>query len=217
MPCAFVQHSGRYTLVAVLSPAGGRNIFVGPDGRWLCGYVPAVFRIHPFQVLPNKGTDAAVLCVDEESKLVVDGNSAGEEFFDAEGKPAPALQPVFEAGMALERGRKATELAVAALAEAGVIRPWEIKIKSEQGERAITGLHRADEAALRALPDETFLNLRKISALPIAYMQMLSMGQLGVFEHLDKIQSRLASPPVAALPETLDGLLENLNGGTKLG
>ena len=106
-----------------------------------------------------------VLCVDEESKLVVDGNSAGEEFFDAQGNPAPVLKPVFEAAMALERDRKSTDLAVAALAQAGVIRPWEIKVTTNEGERPIGGLYRADEAALRGLPDETFLNLRKTSAL----------------------------------------------------
>ena len=117
-----------------------------------------------------------VLCVDEQSNLVVDGSSAGEEFFDAQGNPAPVLKPAFDAAMALERNRKSTELAVAALAQAGVIRPWEIKVKSAEGERPISGLHRVDEAALRALPDETFLNLRKTSALPIAYTQMLSMS-----------------------------------------
>ena len=71
-----------------------------------------------------------VLCVDEQSNLVVDGSSAGEEFFDAQGNPAPVLKPAFDAAMALERNRKSTELAVEALAQAGVIRPWEIKVKS---------------------------------------------------------------------------------------
>ena len=49
--------------------------------------------------------------------------------------------------------------AVAALAEAGVIQPWPIKLKAEQGERAIAGLHRVDEAALNALADDVFLKL----------------------------------------------------------
>ena len=40
----------------------------------------------------------------------------------------------------MERSRKATDLAVAALAQAGVIRPWQIKVKTEQGEKAIGGL-----------------------------------------------------------------------------
>ena len=136
-----------------------------------------------------------VLCVDEESNLVVDGSSAGEEFFDAQGNPAPVLKPAFDAAMALERNRKSTELAVEALAQAGVIRPWEIKVKSAEGERPIGGLHRVDEAALHTLPDETFLNLRKTSALPIAYTQMQSMMQLGILEHLARVRTQAAAAP----------------------
>jgi hypothetical protein len=217
MPCAFVQQSGRYVLAAVLSFPGGRNMFVAPDGRWLGRYIPAVFRLYPFLLRPSKGTDGVVLCVDEESKLVVDGNSAGEEFFDAQGNPATVLKPVFEVGMALERGRKSTDLGVEALAQAGVIRPWEIKVTTDEGERPIGGLYRADEAALRGLPDEKFLSLRKTSALAIAYAQMLSMGQLTVLQHLARAQTLApAAPPPstpttwAQLPETLDDLLENL-------
>jgi hypothetical protein len=215
MPCAFVQQAGHYVLVAALS-LGDRNMFVGADGRWLGRYVPAVFRLYPFRVLPTAGTDAVALCVDEESEFVVDGSSAGEEFFDADGNPAAVLKPVFDAAMALERDRKSTDLAVAALVQAGVIRPWEIKIKTTEGERPIGGLHRVDESALRALPDETFINLRKTSALPIAYAQMLSMGQLNVLEHLARAHSQATAPPPsnptpwAELPETLDNLLENL-------
>jgi hypothetical protein len=218
MPCAFLQQSGRFTLVAVLSIIAGRNMFVGPDGRWLGLYVPAVFRLYPFRVLPTEKADSVVLCVDEQSSLVVDGATTGDEFFDAQGNPAPVLKPVFDAAMALERNRKSTEFAVDALAQAGVIRPWEIKVKSnEGGERPITGLHRVDEAALHTLPDEAFLNLRKTGALPIAYTQMLSMGQLGLLQHLARVRTQATAPTpspssqlLSALPDTLDDLLENL-------
>jgi hypothetical protein len=218
MPCAFVQQAGRYVLVAVLSFPGGRSMFVGPGGRWLGRYIPALFRLYPFRMLPTKGTDAVVLCVDEESKLVVDGASTGEEFFDAQGNPAPVLKPVFEVAMAMERERKSTDSAIEALAQAGILRPWEIKVATKDGERPISGLFRADEAALRALSDETFLKLRQTSALPIAYTQMLSMGQLEVLQQLARVQTQASAIPpspatpnlLAELPETLDGLLENL-------
>jgi hypothetical protein len=217
MPCAFLQQSGRYALVAVLSLVAGRNMFVGPDGRWLGLYVPAVFRLYPFRVLPTERADSVVLCVDEQSNLVVDASSTGEEFFDAQGNPAPVLKPAFNVAMAVEQNRKSTELAVEALAQAGVIRPWEIKVKSNEGERPISGLYRADEAALRELADETFLTLRKTAALAIASAQMLSMGQLGMFQHLARLQTQAkapspppSSPLLSALPDTLDDLLENL-------
>ncbi len=215
MPCAFLEQSGRYMLVAVLSPVPGRNMFVDRGGRWIGPYVPAWFRTYPFRMLSQQGTDKLALGVDEESGLVAERSAAGgEAFFDTEGNLSPALKPVLEALLGVERSRKATDLAVAALAQAGVIRPWQIKLKTEQGEKTIGGLHRVDEAALRALPDDVFLTLRKTAALPIAYAQMLSAGQLGVFEQLARLHNQPAPSPLAALPETLDGLLENLNSGT---
>ena len=66
------------------------------------------------------------------------------------------------------------------------------------------------------LPNQTFVNLRKTSALPIAYAQMLSMGQLGLLQHLRGPKTGYSaavadlSTPWAELPETLDDLLENL-------
>ena len=98
------------------------------------------------------------------------------------------------------------------LAEAGVIKPWQIKIKSEQGEQAINGLHHVDEAVLGGLPDEEFLKLR--TALPIAYAQMLSVGQLGVFAQLATLHHQPTPPAVASLPDNLDSVLETLNDDT---
>jgi hypothetical protein len=185
MPCAFLRQGDRYTLVGVLSATASSNMFVGRDGRWHGGYVPATLRLHPFRMLPGEGTDKVLLCVDEDSKLIVDADATGEPFFDQQGKLSPSLTAVFEAGMALERNRKATDLAVAALAEADVIRPWPITVKSGQNERPISGLYRVDEAALNALAGDVFLGLRKANALPIAYTQMLSARQLGLFERLE--------------------------------
>ncbi len=171
LPLAFSEQSGRHTLVAVLSLIPGRNMFVGPGGRWLGSYVPAWLRLYPFRMLAQQDTKELVLCVDEESGLVVERNAAGEEFFDAEGKLSPALKIVFDALTVVERSRSVVDLAVAALVQAGVIRPWQIKVKSAQGEQTVSGLQHIDEAALRALPDDVFLKLRATSALPIAYAQ----------------------------------------------
>jgi hypothetical protein len=97
---------------------------------------------------------------------------------------------------------------VSPLAQAGVIKPWPITIKSEQGDRTVSGLYCFDEAALNALSNEDFLKLRASPALPIAYAQLLSMGQLGVFENLARIQAQLAPRPVAPLPDSLDKLFD---------
>jgi SapC len=208
IPLGFLEQGGRFSIVAVLSLVPGQNMFVAPDGRWLGSYVPACFRTYPFRMLPQQGTDKLVLCTDEESGLIHDEGSVGEKFFDEEGGISPALKPIFDLLMEVERSRWATGLAVAALAEAGVIRHWDIKVKSEQGQQAISGLHRIDEGALRSLPNDLFLKLRAASALPVAYTQLLSGGQIRIFGHLAKLRQQLAPPPMPSIPESLGSLFE---------
>ena len=116
------------------------------------------------------------------------------------------LKSVFEFLMHVESSRKAVDTAVSALAEAGVIHPWQIKLKTEKGEQDISGLHTVDEAALAALPDDAFLKLRKVSALTVAHAQMLSMGNLSIFETLGKLNNPVAPPQAVAVPDTIDGL-----------
>jgi hypothetical protein len=154
----------------------------------------------------RKCADQLVLCVDEESGLATEAGTTGESFFDEAGAISPALKPIVELLTQVQRSRQATDLAVSALAQADVIKPWQINLKSEQGERAISGLHRIDEAALGALPADVFLKLRP--ALPIAYAQILSVGQLGLFEHLARLRSQPAPLSLVALPETIDGFFE---------
>jgi hypothetical protein len=208
MPLAFVQEAGRFVLVAVLSFPPGRNMFVAPDGRWLGGYVPACFRAYPFALVPQPGSDQVTLCMVADSLVVADG-SAGEDFFDQDGNISPALKKTVDFLTEMERSRKATEAAVSALAEAGVIQSWQLKVKAEQDDKPIAGLHHIDVAALNQLSDDAFLKLRRVSAaLPIAFAQMLSAGQLSIFGHLARLQAKLTPPPTAGLPENLDNLFE---------
>ena len=101
---------------------------------------------------------------------------------------------------------------MAALAQAGVIRPWQIKLKTDQGEQAISGLHRIDEAALRALPDDVFLKLRTDSGIAdrlranVVGRTAWRIRAAGEASQSAGTTARAA----AALPETIDGLLENL-------
>ncbi len=208
MPIAFAEEAGRYRLVAVLSLVPARNMFVGPDGRWLGNYVPAWFRVYPFCFVPQKGAAEAVLCVDEESGLIVDANLPGETFFDADGAPSPALKPIIELLRQLQRGLQVTDVAVSALAQTGVIKPWQIKLKSDHGEQVVNGLHHVEESALAALSEEAFLKLRAVSALPIAYAQILSEGLLSIFAQRARFHRQEKSPAVAALPESIDSLFQ---------
>src|SRR4051812_2167131 len=72
MPIAFMQSSGRYVPVAVLSLTSGHNMFVGAKGEWLGLYVPALLRGYPFRLLPNQDGSDRVFSVDENSGLISD-------------------------------------------------------------------------------------------------------------------------------------------------
>lgn len=204
MPLAFIEQLGHYHLVAVLSLKPGQNLFVAPDGRWLGGYVPAIFRAFPFRLLHKEEPDEAVLCIDEAKGLVDQSHSSGESFFDSDGNVSAALKAIVDFMTQIERSRKPTDLAVAELVKANVLCPWDITTNVEQSEQILTGLYRIDEAALNKVSDDVFLRLRATSALPVAYAQMASVGQFGILEHLAGIQAQLALPSGASLPKSLD-------------
>jgi hypothetical protein len=211
MPIGFVEQKGRYTLVAVMSFIPGRNLFVGPDNQWLGKYIPAMFRGYPFRLLRQEGSEDFVLGVDEDSPLIADANETGEAFYDEEGKPTASVKAMMTFLTGVERSRTATDLALAALAKASVIRPWEIKIKMGDGEKPVTGLHRIDEVALNALSDDQFLQLRKASALSIAYAQLISIGQTTALERLVMLQENLQKAQKPTLPEQIVFDVDTLN------
>jgi hypothetical protein len=135
-----------------------------------------------------------VLCVDEDSGWIVDSdtNPDATKFFEKDGVPSAALKAILEFLGQLEQNRIATDMALAALAEAAVIEPWPLTVEESGQQVPFKGLHRLNEVALNALSDDTFLRLRKSSALFIAQAQLMSMQNIHVFQQLIAIQQQLA-------------------------
>ena len=194
MPITFMEQSGRYSLVGMMSPIAGRNFFVGPSGQWLGSYIPAGLRGYPFHLGRVEGSDKAVLCIDEDSGWIVDSdtNPDATKFFEKDGVPSAALKAILDFLGQVEQNRIATDVALAALAEAAVIQPWPLKVEESGQQVPFKGLHRLNEVALNALDDDAFLRLRKSSALFIAQAQLMSMQNIGVFQQLMAIQQQLA-------------------------
>ena len=168
-----------------------RSFFVGPAGQWLGTYVPAALRSYPFRLGRVEGGEEVALCIDEDSGLVVEADGVAEAFFDADGTRSATSQGMLDFLLAMEHSRTITELAVTAAAEAGLIEPWPIQVKIDGDMTPVKGLFRINEAALNALDDAAFLKLRKTGALPLAYLQLLSIGQMSVFERLAATQKQL--------------------------
>lgn len=204
MPLGFVQTGSTFNLVAICSLQPNTNQYVAPDGRWLSSYIPAALRGYPFRLAKVEGREESILCVDEESGVVVEAGQ-GEAFFDASGVPAQAVQGILNFLTQVERSQQATQAAVGALQASGLIQPWPLNL--QQGDRVVPveGLFRIDEAALNALPDEDFLKLRSTGGFAVAYAQLLSMNQLSALQKLDQIQAELKAQ-AAAQTKALSGL-----------
>lgn len=207
-PMAFVRRDEAFVPVALQSLYIERNLYVGPDGRWIAGHVPEVYRIYPFALGRGEG-DQLLVFVDEESDLL--SETDGELLFGADGGYAPVLRGVVDLLRRVAAQAKVTEDACAALARHGLIVPWELRVQSgDSSETApVHGLYRIDEAALNALPDAGFLELRRASALPVAWCQMLSMKHISFLQALALQHSRAAQDgagAAAASDATLDFL-----------
>lgn len=175
LPIGFLKTENGYQLVAVLGLQPGKNLWVSPDGRWLAGYVPAAYRGYPF-ALANTEDGQRVLCVREDSGLVNDDE--GELFFDEEGQPAKPIQDVLDFLQQVTANAQVTAQLCGVLEEHGLISPWNVQVKSADGEKKVEGLFRVDEAALNALPAEALAAVRDRGAMPLVYCQLLSMQHL---------------------------------------
>lgn len=179
MPVGFIQQDdGSYRLVAVQGVKAGQNLWVGPDGRWCGGYVPAIYRAYPF-TLAGTEDNRKVLCIRESDQTT--SETLGVPFFNEDGTLAKAVQDILEFLKLIEAGTQRT-LAICALLQAkSLIRPWPITLKTGEQEQKIQGLYCIDEAALDTLSPEAFQVLHKAGALAVVYCQMLSMQHLRLF------------------------------------
>ena len=197
MPTGFIKQDAGYQLVMITSLQPGTNLYVAPDGKWLGAYIPVVLRAYPFQLAQQESAEKFILCINEASGLVVENTEDGNAFFDDQDQPTQGIKDYLNFLTQLKASRNGTEGAVNALADAGLITPWEINLK--QGEKVVPveGLYSVDESALNKLDDEDFLAVSKAGGLALAYGQLLSMNQLVVLERLGKLQGQFLEQQAA--------------------
>lgn len=188
VPVAFVRAGEAFELVAVQGLKEGQNLMVSPEGAWRGGYRPAHYRCHPFLLARPAGAESneRVLCFDEDSGLLIDGNAptgpakdGTEPFFGDDGEPTETIGRVFEFLGQHTNGLALAKRLCAALERAGLITTWDIRWIDTQGKnRTVEGLFRVDEIALNALSFEELGRLRDSGALAMAYGQLFSTAHM---------------------------------------
>lgn len=207
MPTGFIKQQDRFLLVGILSLEPGKNMHITDQGRWIGDYVPSYFRGYPFCLAtPPDGGEKQILCIHQDAGL---GKAAGEgqAFFDDSGQLAPEVNQIVSFLQQVEKNRPVTDRAVSALADAGVVVAWPLKIKQGETEKPVKGLYRVDETRLNALDGDVFLELRKSGALSLAYAQLLSMANMMLFEKLARIRKETPGIPTGSAAGGMGTLL----------
>ena len=174
----FVKEGDKYQFIALLSLGGDRNLYVNKENKWMGHYVPTAMRGYPFTLADNSETEERILCI-TESHLTDDTNS--NALFDDEGELAPETATLLNFLQQCDNSRNQTQTACNALAEAGVIEPWKLKVKTSEVDeepQPIEGIYRINEDALNKLFKPVLIRLREAGALPLAYAQLFSMERL---------------------------------------
>jgi hypothetical protein len=209
-PIVFARGESGYMPFALVGVKAGANLFVGPRGEWLGRYIPASLRSQPF-VLGRDQAGRFVLCVDAHSPLIND--SEGERFFDQNGEPSEACRQVMEFMQVIEQGRAAAHVACEALARHNCFAPLAVPVKIPGSpDQRFEGLFQVNEAALAALPDEAFLELRKTGGLLLAYAHLLSLQNMAALGQLAARRAQEEAKQAAAGAAMPDLSLLDKNG-----
>lgn len=176
LPIGFVAAGEGFAPVAVLGLQPRQNLFVSFDGRWLGGYIPAIYRGYPF-LLAEVEEGHQVLCINDAHGIV--SETEGEVFFGADEQPTKAVKDILNFLNQVASNRVGTIKVMAVMQKHQLIAPWPIKLQSAtQQEQIVEGLYRIDEVALNSLPAAAFEEVRQTGALPLIYCQLLSMQHL---------------------------------------
>jgi hypothetical protein len=159
--------------VVILGLTDSENLFVGKDGQWRDGnYIPAYVRRYPFIFMTGPEQQQFVLCVDDESELIVDKGE--QSFFDGD-KPSAATDRALKFCSAYQTQSEMTKQFASAMDEAGLLEPNQAEIRLSSGEKlALGGFRVINEEKFANLPDKTFLDWRKKGWLPLIYAHLFS-------------------------------------------
>jgi hypothetical protein len=200
-PIALVRNEEGYSPVGLLGLVQGQNVFVAKNGRWIGGYVPAVFRGYPFR-LGKTPQGQRILCIDESSGLVFSGEADDSEktepFFSQDGKPAEPVQKVMDFLTQVDDNKSATVTVCDLLEVHKLIEPWPVTLKTATNEQKIDGLYRVNDAALKALKSKAVTALHKENALLPAYCQVLSMQTFPVLGQLMEAHAKAQTAAASA-------------------
>lgn len=170
--------NGRLVLspIVLLGLTQGENLCV-KDTRWDARYIPAFIRRFPFLTANLKGASGPGVLIDKSWSGF--GTTEGEPLFDADDKPAPALQQAMSFLEMFEQEAQRTRLFCSKLAELDILKEMKADATLPDGKTlSVDGFYTVDEDKLRELPDAAVLDLHRSGMLMLLTMHLASLANM---------------------------------------
>ena len=173
------QREGEYVPLALMGIKEGENLFVNEKGQFGSRYIPAFIRRYPFVLGGDKGADSMALCIDADSKAIVQDGSKGRRLFDDNGEQTQHLKDVLEFLKDYHFRAEMTKVFCTRLHELGLLEPMQANIKlkgAAEGNFNLTGFYVVKREKLKALSDADALDLFKRDGLELIYAHLQSLS-----------------------------------------
>lgn len=164
------QDTGAFFIGAMLGFDEGENLFL--DARGMESYRPLNLQRGPFFTAGNE------VAIDLDSPRIDEG---GKPLFTETGEPTQYLQSIMALFRDLKPGLEVTKTFVQTLVSLKLIEPIDIDLAFDDGSRRnLTGLYTINQASLRALAEDSVLDLFRRDYLQLIYLMIASLKQVPV-------------------------------------
>ena len=178
MPILFLEEDGRHSPLFMVGMRPGESCYVDAEGRWRGLHPPAYIRRYPF-IGGDVSEQQQVVCVDG-GFAALKGES-GERLFTEEGEPAEALQRVVTFVSEYAEAAAQTIAFTAELKALDLFQTINVEIRSADGSHSsFAGFSAISQERLDALPDETWLSLRRKGYLGPIQAHLISLANFAL-------------------------------------
>ena len=181
------EDNDRFELVVLQGLEPGQNLFVDPHSqKWLLPYTPAHYRSYPFSIGTDMATGQDILCIDQESDLIVEEPGAEDlRFFAEDGQLSQIMKDTLSFMEQCAGARKRTQAAVNMLVELDLLMTWPVTLTRLGIDISVDGLYRVDPVKLQELGADELKQLHDVHGLQLAFGQLFSEQRVHTLARLD--------------------------------
>lgn len=170
------DHSDGVDALALLSLRSAENPFVGENGEWLAGYLPAHIRRYPFILGETGNQDRFVLMIDRQAPHF--NQQGGEPLFpEGDDQTAGVVTRAKEFLVKFQRELVQTREFLKPLADTGVLVERQFVVnRNGTSEVAVRGFSAVDQDKLKALDDATLGAWVRSGLMGVVMSHLRSLG-----------------------------------------